>query len=142
MAGYVASPREWVSEQVRRYEESDGAEANDLRGMPVIIVTNTGHKTGHIRKTPLMRVRHGDRYVIIASMGGAPEHPLWYHNIVAHPDVTLRDRDQLFEVRARLLEEGEERDAMWASAVAAYPDYAAYQERTERQIPVFVLEPR
>jgi F420H(2)-dependent quinone reductase len=139
---YIPSPREWVAEQVRRYEESGGTEATTLRGMPVIIVTNRGHRTGAVRKTPLMRVKDGDNYVLVASVGGAPKHPLWYYNLREDPEVTIRDAEEVHEMRVRLVEDPDERARLWALAVEAFPDYAEYQTRTERQIPVFLAEPR
>ncbi|HEY5477747.1 MAG TPA: nitroreductase family deazaflavin-dependent oxidoreductase [Tepidiformaceae bacterium] len=142
MAEYVPSPIEWAAKQVDLYESSNGREGTTLRGMPVVLVTHRGRHTGAIRKTPLMRVADGDRYVIIASMGGQPKHPVWYYNLIANPDITLRDGEKVIEMRARLVEEPVERARLWALAVAAYPDYAAYQERTTRIIPVFSIEPR
>lgn len=144
MPDYRPSPRQWVREQVELYERTNGAEGYTLRdtGMPVIIVTNLGHQSGAIRKTPLMRVVVDDIYVAVASQGGAPEHPRWYHNLLADPDVTVRDREQVTERRARLVDDPEERARLWAAAVEAYPPYAEYQERTERVIPVFALERR
>lgn len=141
--GYIASPRERVAEQVALYESTDGREGNTMRGMPVVIVTHRGRKTGGIRKTPLMRVADGDQhYVIVASIGGAPKHPVWYYNLLEDPDVTLRDGAKVMEMRARLVEEPQERARLWAVACEAYPDYAVYQTRTERVIPVFRVEPR
>ena len=142
MAEYVPSPIEWAAKQVDLYESSNGRQGTTLRGMPVVLVTHRGRHTGAIRKTPLMRVADGDRYVIIASMGGQPKHPVWYYNLIANPDITLRDGEKVIEMRARLVEEPVERARLWALAVAAYPDYAAYQERTTRIIPVFSIEPR
>ena len=138
---YEPSPVGWVREQVERYEASDGAEANSLRdtGMPVVIVTNRGARSGKLRKTPLMRVEHDGAYLAVASQGGAPKHPVWHYNLLADPHVELRDRDQVWDMRARLLE-GEEREQWWERAVAAFPPYAAYKERTDREIPVFLLE--
>ncbi|MDA1010031.1 MAG: nitroreductase family deazaflavin-dependent oxidoreductase [Chloroflexi bacterium] len=144
MAEYIPSPSQWVRDQVELYERTDGAEGNTLRdtGMPVIIVTNTGNKTGGIRKTPLMRVKVGDIYLAVASKGGAPEHPQWYYNLKSNPDVTLRDLAEVTERRAREVTDPDERARLWAAAVEAYPPYAEYQERTERLIPVFALERR
>jgi len=144
MPDYIPSPSDWVREQVELYERTNGAEGNTLRdtGMPVVIVTNLGNKTGGIRKTPLMRVEVDGTYVAVASKGGAPQHPQWYHNLKANPDVTVRDRDRVMEMRAREVTDPEERARLWAAAVEAYPPYAEYQERTERLIPVFALEPR
>jgi deazaflavin-dependent oxidoreductase (nitroreductase family) len=142
MADYVPSTSEWVREQVELYERTDGAEGTTLRdtGMPVIIVTNTGNKTGAIRKTPLMRVKDGDSYVLIGSKGGAEQHPVWVHNLRAHADVEIRDLAAVQPMRIREVEDDAERSRLWALAVAAYPPYEEYQQRTERKIPVFVAE--
>jgi F420H(2)-dependent quinone reductase len=137
---YVPSPADWVREQVEAYERSGGARGNTLRdtGLPVIIVTTRGNKSGTIRKTPLMRVEHDGEYALVASMGGAPTHPVWYHNLLADPDaVLIQDGPEPFAVTVREVD-GEERAQWWERAVAAYPPYAQYQERTERRIPVFV----
>lgn len=144
MPEYLPSPRQWVRDQVELYERTNGAQGYTLRdtGLPVIIVTNLGHRTGAVRKTPLMRVLVDDTYVAVASQGGAPEHPRWYDNLRAHPDVTVRDRDQVTERRAREVTDPEERARLWAAAVEAFPPYAEYQERTDRVIPVFALERR
>lgn len=142
MAEYIPSPAEWVSNQVEEYESSGGTSGNTMRGMPVVLVTHQGRRTGATRKTPLMRVADEDRYVLVASKGGAPEHPVWYYNLLEQPDVTVRDGEQVTEMRARLVDDADERARLWALAVQAYPDYADYQERTERQIPLFVTEPR
>lgn len=141
---YIPSTAQWVRDQVERYEASNGQEANTLRdtGMPVVIVTNIGKATGAIRKTPLMRVKVDDTYVAVGSKGGAPEHPAWVHNLRANPEVTLRDRDQVTEMRAREVTDPEERARLWAAAVEAYPPYAEYQQKTDRVIPVFALEAR
>lgn len=111
-----------------------------MRGMPVVVLTMRGARTGKTRKVPLMRVEHDGRYAAVASMGGAPQHPVWYYNLLAHPDLVLQDGLERTRMRARELS-GEERAVWWDRAVAAYPDYAAYQRRTTRTIPVFVLEP-
>ena len=142
MADYVPSTRDWVREQVELYERTDGAEGTTLRetGMPVIIVTNTGNKTGAVRKTPLMRVKDGDSYVLIGSKGGAGQHPVWVHNLRAHADVEIRDLASVQPMRVREVEDDAERSRLWALAVAAYPPYEEYQQRTERKIPVFVAE--
>jgi deazaflavin-dependent oxidoreductase (nitroreductase family) len=137
---YVPSRARWVSEQVKAYEQSGGLQANTLRdtGLPVIIVTMRGNKSGKVRKIALMRVAHKGEYALVASMGGAPKHPVWYYNLKANPDeVVIQDGPEPFEARVRELT-GEERAAWWDRAVAAYPPYADYQERTERVIPVFV----
>jgi F420H(2)-dependent quinone reductase len=140
---YEPSTQGWVREQVEEYEASGGARATTLRdtGLPVVIVTSRGARSGKLRKTPLMRVEHDGRYLAVASQGGAPTHPLWYHNLVADPAVELQDRDQKRDMTARLLT-GEERAQWWERAVEAFPPYADYQRRTEREIPVFLLESR
>ena len=143
MAEYVPSTTEWVREQVELYERTNGAEGHTLRdtGLPVIIVTNTGNQTGAIRKTPLMRVADGENYVLVGSKGGAPQHPVWVHNLRADPNVEIRDRAEVKSYRVREVAEGDERDRLWELSVAAFPPYAEYQGRTERLIPVFVAEP-
>ena len=141
---YIPSPADWVREQVELYERTNGAEGNTLRdsGLPVVIVTNIGNKTGAIRKTPLMRVKVGDTYVAVGSKGGAPQHPVWVHNLRANPDVTVRDRDQVMEMRAREVTDPAERSKLWDAAAEAYPPYNDYQQKTDRTIPVFALEAR
>ncbi len=143
MAEYIPSPSQWVADQVELYEGSSGTEGLTLRetGLPVIIVTNTGHKTGAIRKTPLMRVADGSNYVLVASKGGAVEHPFWYHNLKAEPNVEIRDASNVYSMRVTELPESDERSRLWDLAVAAYPPYQEYQEKTNRLIPVFVAEP-
>jgi F420H(2)-dependent quinone reductase len=138
---YVASPWDWVRDQVEEYEGSGGTEGITLRdtGLPVVIVTNRGAKTGAVRKTPLMRVEHDGSYAAVASKGGAPEHPLWYYNLKKNPRVEVQDGPDKWEMTAREIS-GDERAAWWQRAVAAYPPYAEYQQRTDRLIPVFVLE--
>jgi len=140
---YKPSPSAWVAEQVERYESSGGTEALTLRdtGLPVIIVTNRGWKTGTIRKTPLMRVTDGHNYILVASQGGAPKHPLWYHNLKADPNVEIRDQTDVYTMRVREVSDPAERQRLWALAVAAYPPYQEYQAKTDRSIPVFVAEP-
>jgi deazaflavin-dependent oxidoreductase (nitroreductase family) len=141
---YEPSPWEWVSEQVETYERTGGREANTLRdtGLPIIVVTTRGAKTGRVRKTPLMRVEHNGEYALVASMGGAPKNPVWYYNLQADPDsVEIQDGPEPFHAAVRELS-GEERDAWWKRAVAAYPPYAEYQTRTDRLIPVFVATRR
>jgi F420H(2)-dependent quinone reductase len=141
---YVPSPAKWVRDQVEEYEASDGAKANTLRdtGLPVIIVTSRGNKSGKLRKTPLMRVEHNGEYLLVASQGGAPTHPVWYHNLMADPDaVTIQDGPEPFDVHVRELT-GEERATWWQRAVAAFPPYADYQVKTERLIPVFLAAKR
>ncbi len=137
---YEPNAMDWVREQVEAYERSGGREANTLEGTdwPVVVVTMRGNKTGKIRKIALMRVEHDGEYALVASLGGAPQHPVWYYNLKAHPDeVTLQDGAERFAVRVREVS-GDERATWWARAVEAYPPYAEYQERTDRTIPVFV----
>ena len=139
---YEPSSAKWVRDQVELYESSGGTEGTTLRdtGLPVVIVTNLGAKSGKVRKTPLMRVEHEGRYAAVASQGGAPTHPTWYANLKANPDVELQDGPAKRDMVARELT-GEERAQWWERAVAAFPPYASYQEKTERQIPVLLLEP-
>ena len=143
MAEYIPSPREWVRDQVELYERSGGTAGTTLRdtGLPVIIVTHTGNKTGAIRKTPLMCVKDGNNYVLVASRGGAPMHPVWVYNLRANPAVEIRDLATVQAMRVREVADETERARLWTLAVAAYPPYAEYQTRTTRQIPVFVAEP-
>jgi deazaflavin-dependent oxidoreductase (nitroreductase family) len=138
---YEPSPSDWSREQVAKYEATDGKEGGELRGVPVIILWTRGRHSGTVRKTPLMRVEHDGQYAVVASLGGAPKHPVWYLNLLADPDVTLQDGARRFDLRARTLE-GPERDEWWKHATAVWPDYDAYQARTDRQIPVVLLEPR
>lgn len=137
---YEPSPEKWVRDQVELYESSGGTKGTTLRGMPVIVLTTKGAKSGKIRKSPLMRVEHDGTYAAVASLGGAPKHPVWYHNVVADPQVELQDGPVRQDMTARELT-GDEKALWWKRAVEAYPDYAAYQKKTEREIPVFVLEP-
>ena len=137
---YVPSSAGWARKQAERYEATDGAEANDLRGRPVIVLTSVGAKTGKLRKTALMRVEHDGIYAVVASQGGAPRHPVWYHNLKANPHVELQDGAVKRDYEAREIT-GTEKVLWWERAVEAWPDYAKYQTRTDRQIPVFVLEP-
>ena len=138
---YEPSTREWVRDQVAEYESSDGARGTTLRetGLPVVIVTNRGARSGKVRKTPVMRVEHDGRYAMVGSKGGAPENPLWYYNVRANPRVELQDGPHKQDMVAREVS-GDERAEWWQRAVAAFPPYAEYQEKTARQIPVFVLE--
>ena len=141
---YEASPWEWVREQVETYERTGGREANTLRdtGLPIVLVTTRGNKSGKLRKTPLMRVEHNGEYALVASMGGAPKNPVWYYNLTADPDsVEIQDGPEPFHAAVRELT-GDERTVWWTRAVAAYPEYAEYQTRTERLIPVFVASRR
>ncbi|MFI8823725.1 nitroreductase family deazaflavin-dependent oxidoreductase [Streptomyces sp. NPDC053431] len=137
---YEPSPTKWVRDQVELYESSGGTKGTTLRGLPVVLVTSVGAKSGKLRKTPLMRVEHEGAYALVASNGGAVRHPVWYHNLVASPRVELRDGPKVWDMKARIVT-GEERRAWWERAVAAFPDYADYQHRTEREIPLFVVEP-
>ena len=141
MTEYQPSPTEWVRNQVELYESTDGREGNLMRGMPVVLVTHKGRNSGAIRKTPLMRVADGNNYVLVASLGGAPKHPVWYYNLIADPEITLRDGPTVRRMRARLVTEPAERARLWPIAVAAFPNYADYQTKTTRVIPVFVAEP-
>jgi F420H(2)-dependent quinone reductase len=142
MAKYVPSSQDWVREQVELYESSGGAKGTTLRdtGLPVIIVTHIGKKTGAIRKTPLMRVKDGGSYVLIGSQGGAPTDPAWVHNLRANPNVEIRDETVVQPMRVREVEGQAERSRLWQLAIAAFPPYAEYQERTARRIPVFIAE--
>ncbi|MGW8555704.1 nitroreductase family deazaflavin-dependent oxidoreductase [Streptomyces tubercidicus] len=136
---YEPSPTQWVREQVELYESSGGKEGTTMRGMPVIVLTTRGAKSGKLRKSPLMRVEHDGKYAAVASLGGAPRHPVWYHNVVADPRVELQDGSVRRDMTAREVT-GEEKALWWERAVEAFPDYAEYQKKTDRQIPVFVLE--
>lgn len=137
---YAPSTSERTRRQVELFERSDGAEGNTLRGMPVIVLTTLGAKSGKLRKNALMRVEHDGEYAVVASLGGSPTHPVWYYNVVANPHVELQDGATRRDYTAREVT-GAEKALWWERAVAAYPDYAAYQRRTEREIPVFVLTP-
>ena len=143
MAEYIPSTRDWVREQVELYEGSGGTEGTTLRdtGLPVIIVTNRGNQTGAIRKTPLMRVKDGDNYVLVGSQGGAPKNPVWVYNLRADADVEIRDETEVYAMRVREVEDDAERARLWDLSVEAFPPYAEYQQRTTRKIPVFVAEP-
>ena len=141
---YEPSPDAWVRDQVERYEATDGREAGTLgdTGLPVVIFTTRGNKSGKLRKTPLMRVEHDGAYLLVASKGGAPSHPVWYHNLRADPTALMvQDGANRFDATARELE-GEEREEWWQRAVAAFPPYAEYQRNTDRRIPVLLAEPR
>ena len=143
MPEYIPSPRDWVREQVELYESSGGTKGTTLRdtGLPVIIVTNTGNKTGAIRKTPLMRVKDGTNYVLVGSQGGAPTNPVWVNNLRVNPAVEIRDLTVVQPMRVREVENESERKRLWDLAVKAFPPYAEYQGRTTRKIPLFVAEP-
>ncbi|MGW6296929.1 nitroreductase family deazaflavin-dependent oxidoreductase [Streptomyces sp. NPDC055058] len=139
---YEPSPAQWVREQVELYESSGGTKGTTLRdtGLPVVVLTTLGARSGKLRKTPVMRVEHEGRYAAVASLGGAPRHPVWYHNIRAHPRVELQDGPARRDMTAREVT-GEEKAEWWKRAVEAFPPYAEYQQKTDREIPVFVLEP-
>jgi deazaflavin-dependent oxidoreductase (nitroreductase family) len=137
---YEPNAMGWVRDQVALYEGSGGTEGTELRGMPVIILTMRGASSGKLRKIPLMRVEHEGAYAAVASLGGAPQNPAWYRNLVADPRVELQDGPTRRDMVAREVT-GDERAAWWERAVAAYPDYADYQDKTDRVIPVFVVEP-
>jgi F420H(2)-dependent quinone reductase len=137
---YVPSPSQWVRDQVGLYESSGGTEGSTLHGRPVIIVTSLGARSGKIRKTPLMRVEHEGRYLLVASQGGAPKHPTWYFNLRHHPVIELQDGPVKQEMTVREIT-GDEKAVWWERAVAAFPNYADYQRKTDREIPVFLAEP-
>ncbi|MFG2589828.1 nitroreductase family deazaflavin-dependent oxidoreductase [Streptomyces sp. NBC_01166] len=137
---YEPSPTTWVREQVELIESSGGTQGTTLRGRPVILLTTLGAKSGKLRKTPLMRVEHDGEYAVVASLGGAPKHPVWYYNVQSHPQVELRDGTVKQDMVAREVT-GEEKALWWDRAVEAFPDYADYQTKTDREIPVFVLSP-
>ena len=137
---YAPSPVDWSREQAEKYIESGGTEGTDLQGMPVILLTTVGAKTGKLRKTPLMRVEHNGEYAIVASLGGAPKHPVWYYNAAKNPRVELQDGTVTQDYQAREVF-GDVKAAWWERAVAAYPPYSDYQKKTDRQIPLFVLTP-
>jgi deazaflavin-dependent oxidoreductase (nitroreductase family) len=138
---YAPSPAEWVRKQVDEFEGSGGTAGNTMRGKPVVLLTMRGAKSGKIRKVPLMRVEHDGKYAAVASKGGAPTHPVWYHNLVADPHLELQDGAERGAYVARELS-GDERATWWERAVEAWPDYANYQTKTDREIPLFLLEPQ
>ncbi len=137
---YEPSPSRWVRDQVELYESSGGTKGTTMRGLPVIVITSRGARSGKVRKTPVMRVEHDGKYAAVASQGGAPKHPVWYFNLVAHPDVEVQDGTVKQDMTARELA-GAEKAVWWERAVAAFPNYADYQRKTDREIPVFLLEP-
>ena len=143
MGEYIPSPRDWVREQVELYESTGGKEGTTLRetGLSVIIVTNIGNKTGAVRKTPLMRAVDGPNYILVASTGGAPKHPVWYFNLKANPSVKIQDGPNLYDMTVREINTPDDRKRLWDIAVNAYPPYQEYQDRTDRIIPVFLAEP-
>jgi F420H(2)-dependent quinone reductase len=137
---YEPSPWDRAAEQVRSYEATDGREGGDNQGKPVVILTTRGRKTGKLRKTPLMTVEHDGEYAVVASLGGAPKHPVWYLNLTADPLVSLQDGTELRDYTARVVD-GAERDEWWEKATAVWPQYNGYQAKTDRTIPVVVLDP-
>ena len=137
---YEPSTSDWARENAELYMSSGGTEGTELKGKPVILLTTVGAKTGKIRKTPLMRVEHDGHYAVVASLGGAPKNPVWFYNIVKHPRVELQDGTETGEYEAREVT-GDEKAVWWERAVAVWPDYADYQRKTDREIPVFVLTP-
>ena len=143
MPEYIPSTTDWVREQVEVYESSGGTQGTTLRdtGLPVIIVTNQGNQTGAIRKTPLMRVKDGDNYVLVGSRGGAPKNPVWVYNLRADGNVEIRDETEVYTMKVREVQDDAERARLWDISVAAFPPYEEYQNRTTRKIPVFVAEP-
>lgn len=138
---YEPSPAERARKQVEEYEGSGGTEGTTMRGLPVVVLTTKGAKSGKIRKTPLMRVADGNEYAVVASLGGAPKHPVWYYNVKSHPEVELQDGPVKQDMVAREVT-GEEKARWWETAVTAFPPYADYQRKTDREIPVFVLSPK
>jgi len=141
MSKYIPSTTQWVAEQVELYEGSHGTHGTTLRGLPVIIVTNWGRRTGAIRKTPLMKVTQGKSYILVASRGGAPENPQWYYNLKTNPRAQVQDESVVVDVLVREVDDAAERRQLWEIAVDAYPPYQDYQEKTDRKIPVFLAEP-
>ena len=137
---YEPSSASWARDQVDLYESSGGTQGTDVNGMPVIILTSLGAKSGKVRKSPLMRVEHDGEYAVVASLGGAPTHPVWYYNLVANPHAELQDGPDKNDYQAREVH-GEEYDAWFERAVEAWPDYAEYQKKTTRTMPIFVLTP-
>ena len=144
MTDYIPPALGWVREQVELYESSGGTEGTTLldTGMPCIVVTHTGNKTGCIRKIPLMRVEVNGNYILIGSMGGQPKNPVWVYNLRASSDVQIRDKTEVFDMRAREVTDAQERETLWAAGTAAYPEYDKYQAKTTRKIPVFIAEAR
>ncbi|MGW6443016.1 nitroreductase family deazaflavin-dependent oxidoreductase [Lentzea sp. NPDC055074] len=141
MADVKLSPTEWVQQQTKTILETGTTEGVEVLGRPIVLLTVRGAKSGALRYTPVMRVEHEGSYAVVASKGGAPEHPTWYHNIKAHPEIVLQDGAEAKDFTAREVD-GDERARWWERAVAAFPNYAEYQEKTDRQIPLFVLDPR
>ena len=143
MAEYIPPSLDWVREQVEKYEGSGGTEGTTLldTGLPCIIVTHTGNKSGGVRKIPLMRVKVDAGYVLVGSMGGQPKNPVWVYNLRANPDVEIRDATEVTKMRAREVTDDDERERLWAASAEAYPPYNDYQAKTSRKIPLFLAEP-
>ena len=141
MSKYIPSPLKYVRDQVELYEKSGGTEGTKMQGLPVVIIAHHGWKTGAIRKTPLMTVKDGPNYVLIASQGGAPKHPLWYHNFKANPEVEIQDGASILSMTVDEINEPKERQRLWDLSVEAYPPYQEYQQKTDRVIPVFLASP-
>ena len=137
---YAPGSADWARQQAELYERTNGSEGNTMKGLPIIVLTSVGAKSGKLRKTPLMRVEHDGEYAVVASKGGAPDNPTWYANLKANPHVELQDGPVKKDYTARELS-GKEREPWWERAVSAFPDYAEYQEKTDRTIPVFLLSP-
>ena len=137
---YIPSPKKYVADQVDLYENSGGSKGISMSGLPVIIVTHIGIKTGAIRKTPLMTVLDGNKYVLVASQGGAPKNPLWYYNIKENPAVQIQDKKSIYSMKVREINNSQERIRLWDIAVKAYPPYEDYQNKTKRIIPLFITE--
>lgn len=144
MSTYIPPTLDWVREQVELYESSGGIKGTTLMntGLPCILVTHTGNKTGGIRKIPLMRVEIEGRYVLIGSMGGQPQNPVWVYNLRANPDIQIRDKTEVFDMQVREITDEQERATLWAAGVAAYPEYDNYRAKTTRKIPIFIAESR
>ena len=143
MAEYIPTPIKWVRDQVELYESSGGTKGTELldTGLPCILVTHVGNKTGAVRKTPLMRVKDGESYVLVGSQGGAPKNPVWVYNLRANPEVTIRDHTEVSKMRVREVADAAERERVWQLCVAAFPPYEDYKNKTSRAIPVFIAEP-
>lgn len=138
---YLPSPWKMSADHVERYLATGGVDGAEWNGIACVILTTIGRRTGAIRRTPVVRVVDGDRYLVVGSMGGAPQHPQWYRNVQVNPEVTIHDRAEVHELRARVAD-GPEHEQLWKVAVDAYPEYGVYQTRTDRRIPVVVCEPR
>ena len=141
MSQYIPSTSKWVRDQVELYEKSNGTEGNTISDFPVIIVTNLGRKTGAVRKTPLITVREGNKYILIASQGGSPKNPNWYYNLKANPKVKIQDGSSVYNMKVTEILNSKERERLWEIAVKAYHSYQDYQNRTERMIPIFLAVP-